>query len=221
MNTHDKSKAVTYSLSSFKSLRMMLAYLSSISSATGLDDDSFAELTAKLAEGVTEFQGECTEEDVEELLNYYARAVVSMRISFLYLALCQYRDLVKNDSLLRHAELDTVLGAMEGSGLLEKMSDFRKSLFHTRLNKSVDQLAEDIMKLCTHNNVGLTKLEELLYDVTERVFCNPEVLFQVSEQELMDGYDQVLTHYDTSPQAVREEHEKYVDSPCVQPRTHQ
>ena len=41
-----------------------------------------------------------------------------------------------------------------------------------------------------------SKIEDLLYDATEKVFRNPETLFQEKEEVLMEGYRRALAYYE-------------------------
>ena len=214
MNTQDeirKSKVVLKSLESFDSLRVGLAYLRSVSIILERDEDFSTNPVPVWIADVIKYRGKNAVLDVEQLesqMQSYYLATTSLPVALLYAALCHYKELANQNSRLRYAKLDSVLEEMEENGLFEKMREFRNAIFHVRPNKRIDQQAQDIFSFGIESNLKFARLEQLLYDFTEHVFRNFEILLQESREKLEDGYKKALAHYDTLPHSVREEHEK-------------
>ena len=57
-------------------------------------------------------------------------------------------------------------------------------------------LINEVVKRTLENKLALGKIEDLLYDATERVFLSPETLFQQKEEVLMQGFRSALAYYE-------------------------
>lgn len=212
-NSWPKSKIVLQSMASFDSLRKGLAYMRSVSIVLQHDGEAYSDPDPIWVADLVKYRGAPKEEDAEEFasqLHSYYLATTALPLALLYAALCHYRALVRLNKDLRYAELDSALIEMEDCGLFEKMRHFRNAVFHIRPNKRIDQMLQDILTLSLDNNLPFVRLEQLLYDFTDHAFLNFNVLLQESEEKLKEGYKQALAHYDTLPQAIRDEHEKEI-----------
>ena len=176
MSKLDKSQIVLRSMNSFQALRLSLAYLRSFS-VVFESDGAEGHLAA-----------------IEE--EYCSKAAICAHVALLYTAVCFYKTLVEVNPALRHDKLDKELEAARDSGLLDSMREFRNAVFHIRPSNRPELLINEVVKRTLENKLSLGKIEDLLYDATERVFRNPETLFQEKEEVLMEGYRRALAYYE-------------------------
>ena len=76
------------------------------------------------------------------------------------------------------------------------MSEMRNAVFHVRPSTQSERLLADVIRRTLAHRLALAKIERLLYDATERVFGDPESLFQEKEEVLMQGFQDALDYYD-------------------------
>ena len=187
-----KDRVVLESLGSFGSLRTALSYLRSVSIVF---EDDVDEGYSVISKEIKTIVGERGEEEAQILLECYLQAIISLHIALLYAGLTHYRKLGELNAKLKHSELEGMLEAAEGCGLLERMRQVRNSVFHVRPNKKVGTLINEVRNLAIDNGIGLARLEHLLYDFTSDVFSSTEI-FQESEEVLMQGFNDALAYYD-------------------------
>ena len=127
---------------------------------------------------------------------YCSKAAICTHVALLYTAVCFYKTLVEVNPELRHDKLDEELEVVSGSGLLESMREVRNAVFHVRPSTRSELLINDVVKRTLENKLALSKIEDLLYDATERVFRSPEALFQEKEEILLQGFRSALAYYE-------------------------
>ena len=195
MSELDKSKIVLRSMDSFQALRSSLAYLRSVSII--LEDGGDGGHLTKIEEELKATTPEqLTEAEFRLLSMYCSKAAICTHVALLYTAVCFYKALVEVNPALRHDKLDEELEAARGSGLLESMREARNAVFHIRPSTRPELLISEVVKRTLENKLSLGKIEDLLYDATEKVFRNPETLFQEKEEVLMEGYKKALAYYE-------------------------
>ena len=195
MSKLDKSQIVMRSMDSFQALRLYLAYLRSFSIIFegGGAGGHLAALEEELKATAPE---QLTEAELGLLSMYCSKAAICTHVALLYTAVCFYKMLVEVNSALRHDKLDEEIEAARVSGLLDSMRQVRNAVFHVRPSTRPELLINEVVKRTLENKLSLGKIEDLLYDATERVFRNPETLFQEKEEVLMEGYRSALAYYE-------------------------
>ena len=195
MTKSDRSGIVLRSLNSFQALRLALAYLRSISIIFegGRAGGQLAAIEEELKATIPE---QLTEKDLRQLSMYCSKAAICTHVALLYTAVCFYKTLVEVNPALRYDELDEELDAVRGSGLLDSMRKVRNAVFHVRPSTRSELLINDVVKRTLENKLALGKIEDLLYDATERVFLSPEALFQEKEEVLLQGFRSALAYYE-------------------------
>ena len=195
MTKSDRSGIVLRSLESFQALRSALAYLRSISIIFegGGAGGPLAAVEEELKATIPE---QLTEKDLRQLSMYCSKAAICTHGALLYTAICFYKMLVEVNPALRHDKLDEELEAARGSGLLDSMREVRNAVFHVRPSTQSELLINEVVKRTLENKLALGKIEDLLYDATERVFLSPETLFQQKEEVLMQGFRSALAYYE-------------------------
>ena len=195
MSELDKSQIVLRSMDSFQALRSSLAYLRSVSIILEAGGDG-GHLTTIEEELKATTPEQLTEAEFRLLSIYCSKAAICTHVALLYTAVCFYKALVEVNPALRHDKLDEELEAARGSGLLESMREARNAVFHIRPSTRPELLINEVVKRTLENKLSLGKIEDLLYDATEKVFRNPETLFQEKEEVLMEGYRRALAYYE-------------------------
>ena len=195
MSELDKSKTVLRSMDSFQALRSSLAYLRSVSIILedGGDGGHLTTIEEELKATTPE---QLTEAEFRLLSIDCSKAAICTHVALLYTAVCFYKALVKVNPALRHDKLDEELEAAKGSGLDESMREARNAVFHIRPSTRPELLINEVVKRTLENKLSLGKIEDLLYDATEKVFRNPETLFQEKEEVPMEGYRRALAYYE-------------------------
>ena len=195
MDKLDKTRVVLRSLDSFQALRSALTYLRSISvvfesgKAGGHIEAIEEQIKATVPEQLTETQ-------LGLLSTCCSHAAICTHMALLYTAVCSYEALVKVNPLLRYDKLDKELEAAKRNDLLDSMRKVRNAVFHVRPSTRSEQLILDIVRLSTENKLEWNKLENLLFDATERVFRSPETLFQEKKEVLEEGFRRALAYYE-------------------------
>ena len=195
MSRLDKSQIVLRSMDSFQALRMYLAYLRSFSIIVE-DDGDGGHLTAIEKELKATAPEQLTEAELRLLSMYCSKAAICTHVALLYTAVCFYKTLVEVNPALRHDKLYEELEAARDSGLLDSMREVRNAVFHVRPSTRPELLINKVVKRTLENKLSLGNIEDLLYDATERVFLNPETLFQEKKEVLMEGYRRALAYYE-------------------------
>ena len=182
-------------MESFQALRSALAYLRSISIIFegGGVGGPLAAVEEELKATIPE---QLTEKDLRQLSMYCSKAAICTHVALLYTAVCFYKMLVEVNPALRHDKLDEELEAARSSGLLDSMKEVRNAVFHVRPSTQSELLINEVVKRTLENKLALGKIEDLLYDATERVFLSPETLFQQKEEVLMQGFRSALAYYE-------------------------
>ena len=183
------------SLEAFQALRSVLAYLRSIS-VIFESGNAAGHLAAIEEEIKATVPKQLTVTDLRLLSSYCSHAAIYTHVAVLHTALGFYTALVEVNPALRYEELDKELKAARCSGLLEKMREVRNAVFHVRPSAQVEQLILDVVKGSTENKLEWNKLENLLFDATERVFRSPEALFQKKREVLEEGFRSALAYYE-------------------------
>lgn len=174
---------------------MYLAYLRSFSIIVE-DDGDGRHLTAIEKELKATAPEQLTEAELRLLSMYCSKAAICTHVALLYTAVCFYKTLVEVNPALRHDKLDEELEAARDSGLLDSMREVRNAVFHVRPSTRPELLINKVVKRTFENKLSLGNIEDLLYDATERVFLNPETLFQEKKEVLMEGYRRALAYYE-------------------------
>ena len=194
MNKPDKTRVVLRSLESFEALRSVLAYLRSISVIfeNGKAGGHLAAIGEEIKATIPE---QLTEPELRLLSSYCSHAAICTHIALLYTALCFYKALVEVNPVLRHDKLDKELEAASHNGLLDSMRKVRNAVFHVRPSTRSSQLILDVVRGSAENKLEWNKLENLLFDATERVFDSPEALYQENKEVLAEGFRSALAYY--------------------------
>ena len=195
MSKLNKFQFVRRSLDSFQALRLSLAFLRSISVVfeSGGAGRHLAAIEEELKATIPE---QLTEAKLRLLSIYCSKAAIFTHTALLYTAVGFYKTLVEINPALRHDKLDAELEAARGSGLLDSMREVRDAVFHVRPSTQSELLINEVVKRTLENKLALGKIEDLLYDATERVFLSPETLFQQKEEVLMQGFRSALAYYE-------------------------
>ena len=114
----------------------------------------------------------------------------------MYTAVCFYKALVEVNPALRHDELEKEVEAARRNGLLYSMMEVRNAVFHVRPNIRSEQLILDVVRGSTENKLAWNKLENLIFDATEKVFLSPEALYQEKKEVLEEGFRSALAYYE-------------------------
>ena len=192
MTKSDNQRVVMSSLDAFHALRLSLAYLRSVSVIFDGPTAPLEKITQELRTVVPEGQ---SERDMTQMLQHSSKASICTHVSLLYAAVCCYLRLVEINPALRHDGLDRELTIFTDNGLLKAMSDMRNAVFHVRPSIQSERLLADVVRRTLAHRLALAKIERLLYDATEKVFGNPQGLFQEREEVLMQGFHDALDYY--------------------------
>ena len=195
MDKPSKTLAVLRSLESFQALRSALAYLRSMSVLFegGRTGRHLAAIEEEIKAAAHE---QLTGAELSQNALYCSIAAMCTHISLVYTAVCFYGVLVETNSDLRHERLDQELEKARRNGLLESMRQVRNAVFHIRPNTRSDQLVLNVVKRSTEQELQWDKLENLLFDATEKVFCSPETLFREKKEVLEEGFRNALAYYE-------------------------
>ena len=195
MDRPDKTRVVLRSLDSFQALRSALAYLRSISVIfeSGKSGGHLAAIGEEIEATAPE---QLTEPDLHLLSSYCSHAAIWTHIALVYTAVCFYEELVKVNPALRYDELDKELEVARRNGLLDSMRKARNAVFHVRPRPRPEQLILDVVRGSIENKIEWNRLENLLFDATEKVFHSPEALYQEKKEALEEGFRSALAYYE-------------------------
>ena len=195
---------VSASLEVFRSLRIALAYLRSVSIALEHREDDLD----KIAQWIHIWPRAVAESERARIIADYRRATFLMYFALLYAPLTHYSKLRALNPKLKHDRLDRAIEIAKTYGLFEKMRQVRNSVFHIRPSTSIDSMISEIVGLDVpdldigNKPVGLSgtllrliELERLLYDFTESTFASTEI-YQEDRETLIQGYNEALAYYD-------------------------
>lgn len=195
MDTPDKTRDVLSSLESFQALRTVLIYLRSVS-VVFESEKAGGHLAAIGEEIQANAPEQLTEQEIRHLSMECTRAAICTHLALLYTALGFYEALVEANPALRHEKLDSALEAARRNDLLDSMRELRNAVFHVRPSTQTHRLVLDVVRGAAENTLAWNTLEDLLFDATEEVFANPEVLFQERQEVLEEGFRRALAYYD-------------------------
>lgn len=195
MTQKNEHEAVFSSLDAFKALRDGLGYLRSISACFVADRESQSRQYEVILRNSLDGEGKPNREHFEQLTASYFHMTVILLYALLYSAIQHYMSLAESNPELKHRELEATLEDMGNSGLLETMRQLRNAVFHIRPNENIDDLVEKVREVAAENQIGISKVEELLYDATEQVFRGTEI-FRKSPDTLHQAFTDALAYYD-------------------------
>ena len=195
MTEPDRIRVVLRSLEGFQALRSALAYLRSISVVfeSGNAGGHLATIREEIEATAPEH---LTEPELGLLSSQCSQAAMYTHQALLYTAVCFYEVLVEANPALRYDELDEALEAARRNGLLDSMRDLRNAVFHVRPSVRSHELLMDVVRGSTENALDWNRLEDLLFDATERMFRDPEALLQEKKEVLEEGYRRALAYYE-------------------------
>ena len=195
MNGLDKTRTVVRSLDALQSLRSVLVYMRSMSVI--FESGNAAGHLAAIGEEIRAIGPErLTETEVEQLSARCSQAAMYTHLSLLYTAVSCYQTVVEANPALCHDKLDEVLETARRSGLLDSMRELRNAVFHVRPSVRSRELLLDVVSGSKENALAWNRLEDLLFDATERVFRDPEALFQEKKEVLEEGFRRALAYYE-------------------------
>ena len=195
MNELDRTRVVLRSMEGFEALRSVLAYLRSIS-VVFETRHAGGHLAALRDEIEATAPSHLTEPELGLLKSQCSRAAMHLHLALLYTAVGFYEALVETNPALRYDELDEVLEAARRNGLLDSMRELRNAVFHVRPSVRSHELLLDVVSGSKENALAWNRLEDLLFDATERVFRDPEALFQEKKEVLEEGFRRALAYYE-------------------------
>ena len=194
MNPHDEIKAVNESLDAFKALRDGLGHLRSVSVCFEMNEEARARLGALMVDRATSPDGAFDAKAATEWSRAYFQMIPALLYSLLFAALQHYIDLIESNSELKHEELEAILGKMRACGLLDTLSRVRNAVFHVKPNENIGALVDEAARLFSENQIVVRRVEDLLYECTEKIFLGTKIYRQPREK-LEQAFQEALAYY--------------------------